>query len=228
MGSDKVGQSNQSLWGKFSGKIGGKNTGESKKAESPKTSPSQGKDASSSYEKGSTRPMSRREAVPSAPTSPGQSFRAASVKPAGQNSSSVPAFYRAALDGDLKTLQREVYAGAPVNAVVGDWELPTALFAAVESGSEECVRFLLGQGANYDARRSGIGDWTPLMHAVCGWHEPTGVIKALLEAGADPTALNNTGTSPLKEMEKWLYLDGGGEVKLYALLKKYDKRSTSG
>ena len=70
------------------------------------------------------------------------------------------------------------HAGAPVN-----------LFEAAESGTASEVKTALAAGADPNNARRDDGD-TPL-HLAAIWNDNPSVIKALLEAGADPGARSN-------------------------------------
>lgn len=65
---------------------------------------------------------------------------------------------------------------------------------ACSEGNVEEVRRLLACGVNINAKNE-FSDWTPLTGA-CR-HERLGVVKVLLEHGADPNAVTLLGNTPL-------------------------------
>ena len=101
------------------------------------------------------------------------------------------------LDADPSLLQRHsnfrqgkeyggVYGGAPLIS-------PTLLHICAEYGEVDAVRELLGRGVEVNARcrpdAAGVGDQTPLFHAVTSRHHRAfAVLELLVEAGADINA----------------------------------------
>ncbi|XP_014866184.1 PREDICTED: ankyrin repeat domain-containing protein 16 [Poecilia mexicana] len=77
--------------------------------------------------------------------------------------------------------------GADVEVFNNDYKRP--LHEAASMGHEECVGFLLQEGANVDSLKRA--DWTPLMMACT--RKNLEVIRKLLSHGADPTLRNKDG-----------------------------------
>ncbi|GAB3974684.1 hypothetical protein GCM10029978_056920 [Actinoallomurus acanthiterrae] len=124
--------------------------------------------------------------------------------------------------GDLETVAAAIAAGVPLGPAEGDRSAMTPLHLAVMSGSAETVRALLAAGADAGARTghdsllTELGlhpadfgmerierDVTPLWMAVKGPFRTdrpgpsVEVVRALLDAGADPRANDGIGMTPL-------------------------------
>ena len=94
------------------------------------------------------------------------------------------ALIEAASNGDLKTVQERIAAGAEVNAAAK--ENAPALFSAVDSGNVEVVQALIAAGAevNCIALLGGFGLMTsPLCLAI--EEDYPEIVRCLIEAGAD-------------------------------------------
>ncbi|XP_077639841.1 ankyrin repeat domain-containing protein 16 [Lonchura striata] len=85
----------------------------------------------------------------------------------------------------LEFLVREM--GMDTEVANGDYKRP--IHEAVSMGHQECVSFLLERGASVDCLKKA--DWTPLMMACT--RKNLGVIKTLVEHGANPLLRNKDG-----------------------------------
>ncbi|XP_064277716.1 ankyrin repeat domain-containing protein 16 isoform X2 [Passer domesticus] len=77
--------------------------------------------------------------------------------------------------------------GMDMEVTNGDYKRP--LHEAASMGHQECVSFLLERGASVDCLKKA--DWTPLMMACT--RKNLGVIKTLVEHGANPLLRNKDG-----------------------------------
>ena len=105
--------------------------------------------------------------------------------------------HEAAMAGNEPRMRELVASGMAVD--IADADGRTALHRAAHVGNVEGVRVLLDLGAAVDARATYDGDHTPLL-AACGRNGGEchpGVVKRLLEAGADPSAIDRVARSPL-------------------------------
>ncbi|MFO1487931.1 MAG: ankyrin repeat domain-containing protein [Verrucomicrobiota bacterium] len=118
------------------------------------------------------------------------------------------ALFKACESGDAAKVTAALKAGAEGNArtVNGYIRDVTPLMLAANAASADCVRLLLKAGADVAARTTsesgGAGDQTALHFALlAGKAEKPhlDVVKLLLEAGANPDAASNNGTTPLVE-----------------------------
>ena len=89
-------------------------------------------------------------------------------------------------------VERLLRAGADANAARDDGETP--LMTAGRAGIVESVKLLVAHGANVNAREPWR-DQTALMWAAAEGH--SGVIRTLVEAGADIRARSRSGFTPL-------------------------------
>jgi ankyrin repeat protein len=102
--------------------------------------------------------------------------------------------FEAATFGDLDRLT-ELLAEDPelVDAMSGDGFTP--LHLAAFFGQTDAVRLLLARGATVDRNGTGRMTGTPLHAGASGSH--AGVVRTLLEAGADPNNRQRHGYTPL-------------------------------
>lgn len=96
----------------------------------------------------------------------------------------------AAYEGNLPRVQQLVNAN---NIEEHDWLGRTVLHRACEGGSDEVVDYLVGLKANINARSDCLK--TPLYYAVS--HSHPKCAKRLLDAGANPTIVNDHHMIPL-------------------------------
>ena len=81
----------------------------------------------------------------------------------------------------------------------------TALHLAVQEGDLDLVEVLLKKDPVVDVEANGYrGAETPLLMAVL---KDPGIVKALLEKGADPNAMSSDGKMPLLKAARWGRLD---------------------
>lgn len=98
----------------------------------------------------------------------------------------------AAMKGDAVAVRTLLASGADVNAARGDGM--TALHWAAETGNAEITGILVSAGAILEVT-TRLGAYTPLH--VAGRKGAAGVIRALLDAGANPRSVAATGSTPL-------------------------------
>ncbi|MFG1942909.1 ankyrin repeat domain-containing protein [Nonomuraea sp. NPDC048826] len=101
--------------------------------------------------------------------------------------------YRAALDGDEKTVSELLADGADPERPYEGEEGGLPLCAAAARDQVAVAGMLLSAGAGVDTRESG--GWTALMWAAT--NGATGTARVLIAAGADVDAANETGDTPL-------------------------------
>ncbi|MGI5272883.1 ankyrin repeat domain-containing protein [Nonomuraea sp. CA-218870] len=101
--------------------------------------------------------------------------------------------YRAALDGDEKTVGELLAAGADPDRPYEGEEGGLPLCAAAARDRAAVAGLLLAAGAGVDTREGG--GWTALMWAAT--NGAAGTARVLIEAGADVDAANETGDTPL-------------------------------
>jgi len=102
--------------------------------------------------------------------------------------------YYAATTNDLDEVKMLVESGmADVNAT-NPAEGATALHGAAYEGNVDCVRYLLGKGADVNVQDDD--GWTSLHAAVCG--EKRKCVEVLLKANCDPFAETIDGLTPFQ------------------------------
>jgi ankyrin repeat protein len=112
--------------------------------------------------------------------------------------------FAASFGNDTESLRLLIAAGGDVDAA-DDMLGYTPLMNAAQHGNVASVRLLLSKGARVNAVsgppnqpvKNGIinlGHWTPLTVAAIG---PAAVVKALVDAGANPKAVEARGMTPL-------------------------------
>jgi ankyrin repeat protein len=102
---------------------------------------------------------------------------------------------------DVSTLKALLAAGASAKLVTSVYD-GTALIAAAHLGHDGVVRELIRAGAPLD-HVNNLG-WTALIEAVIlgnGGLRHTETVRALVEAGADPTISDRAGVTPLQHAQ---------------------------
>ena len=122
---------------------------------------------------------------------------------------------RAAVGGDFAMVALMLERGADPNLVGGVFH--SSLEAAVLRGDTRIVEALLK--ADADVNRVGYGDYTPLMWACYSWNAKPGVIRVLLDHGADPSRQGKDGKSALALAQR------RGDQELVSLLTKAADKS---
>ena len=107
----------------------------------------------------------------------------------------------AAVRDDVEILLALVEPGASASLTTSPYD-GTALIAAAHLGYDGVVRELIGAGAPLD-HVNNLG-WTALIEAVIlgnGGLRHTETVRALVEAGADPTISDRAGVTPLQHAQ---------------------------
>ncbi len=128
-----------------------------------------------------------------------KSLKIDAAGPGGETALAVAAWH-----GELELVKLMVGKGAQINRP--GW---TPLHYASAAGHEKLVRYLLDESAYIDAQSPN--KTTPLMMAAR--ERQTHIVKLLLDAGADPTQVNDAGLSAAD------YLDRHQETALAALVR---------
>jgi hypothetical protein len=100
-----------------------------------------------------------------------------------------------ALQGKLEVVELFLAAGFPIDHV---GRSGTALLSAVQYGHADLVTFLIDAGA--DVNLADTNNATPLIHAADAC-DATGIVRMLLEAGADPSPVTAGGFTALQMAE---------------------------
>lgn len=129
----------------------------------------------------------------------------------------VPALLWAAVEGHTKTVEALVEAGADVDA--GDSGGVTPLMMASRWALMDTVKVLVGGGADVNIISSVGPGRTALMYASIGGYR--GLVKYLLEAGADPSIEDGSGHNASELAQKW------GQTAVAEDLKKAESPSPS-
>lgn len=93
--------------------------------------------------------------------------------------------------GDVKTVQKLLESGAPVNFQTNEGE--TALIASAKSGNAELVRFLITRGAKVETKDSA-GRTALILASQSGYWS---CCKVLIESGADFNTNDFRGNTPI-------------------------------
>jgi ankyrin repeat protein len=102
------------------------------------------------------------------------------------------ALWYACGDQDPTILRRLLKARADVNQTSGGQEFGTCLMSAIWSNAPEAVKVLLASGAKVNGAQGKYGE-TPLTLAASNGSKSIGIVKLLLDAGADVKAANSYG-----------------------------------
>lgn len=106
--------------------------------------------------------------------------------------------------GHIETTEFLLNQGANVNAVSRHALRITPLLTALFGQKTEVAKLLIDRGADVNARRGGEGwpraGWTALHY--CAGYGFADVVEPLLERGADITALDDEGRTPLRVAEE--------------------------
>lgn len=112
-------------------------------------------------------------------------------KVAIQDNNSYDLLYLAAVDGDLKSLQALIKAGADANKTVINNNF-TLLYVAAKNGHLECVKALIGAGANVN--QTVTHNRTPLY--IAAENGQLACVEALIAAGADVNIASTENATP--------------------------------
>ncbi|MHC5085877.1 MAG: ankyrin repeat domain-containing protein [Planctomycetota bacterium] len=132
--------------------------------------------------------------------------QAKKTKPATQ------AFFDAALNGDIQTVESELSAGVDVNATSLNGQNQTALMLAAFNGHRNLVEILIARGGKVN--HLDVTHRTALMYCCSGPFPETA--QLLLDHGADVNIIDNN--------EKWtalMFAAAEGQVENVKILLKY-------
>lgn len=100
---------------------------------------------------------------------------------------------RAAAEGSVDTLRRELAAGASADRM--DHQGYTPMVWAARAGQADAIPVLFESGADPDRRDNAVNGWTPLLHAV--HKDQLATVRALIATGADVNRPAPNGVTPL-------------------------------
>ena len=122
------------------------------------------------------------------------------------------AFFDAALNGDIQTVESELSAGVDVNATSLNGQNQTALMLAAFNGHRNLVEILIARGGKVN--HLDVTHRTALMYCCSGPFPETA--QLLLDHGADVNIIDNN--------EKWsalMFAAAEGQVENVKILLKY-------
>ena len=143
---------------------------------------------------------------PKAPAEKSAPPQAKKTKPATQ------AFFDAALNGDIQTVESELSAGVDVNAISANGQNQAALMLAAFNGHRNLVEMLIARGGKVN--HLDVTNRTALMYCSSGPFPETA--QLLLDNGADVNIIDNN--------EKWtalMFAAAEGQVENVKLLLEH-------
>lgn len=135
-----------------------------------------------------------------------------------------PVLHRAAWRGDIKTIDRELAAGSPVDALhQGPFHAPaTALMYAADAGRADAVKRLLAGGASPNPVVQGFEQAPLSCAAKSGSPE---LLQALADAGADPAIEYAGWEVPLAEFAATIAVRSGHRAALEWFIDRFPDAS---